>query len=32
MRNEKGVVITLESDVKGVQLTLGGQGLAVELE
>jgi len=31
MRNEKGVVITLESDVKGVQLTLGAEGLNVEL-
>jgi hypothetical protein len=31
MRNEKGVVLTLNSDVKGVQLTLGAQGLNVEL-
>ena len=31
MRNEKGVVITLDSDVKGAQLTLGAQGLSVEL-
>ncbi len=32
MRNEHGVVITLESDVRGVQLTLGGQALTIELE
>ena len=32
MRNEKGVVITLESKVKGLQLTLGAQGLDVELQ
>ena len=32
MRNEKGVVITLESTMKGVQLTLGAQGLDVELQ
>ncbi len=32
MRNEHGVVITLESDVQGVQLTLGGQALTIELE
>jgi hypothetical protein len=32
MRNEKGVVITLDSDVKGAQLTLGAQGLSVELD
>ena len=32
MRNEHGVVITLESDVQGVQLTLGGQALRIELE
>ena len=31
MRNEKGVVIKLDSDVKGVQLTLGAEGLSVEL-
>ena len=31
MRNEKGVVITLDSNVKGAQLTLGAQGLSVEL-
>jgi hypothetical protein len=31
MRNEKGVVITLDSNVKGVQLTLGAEGLSVEL-
>ena len=31
MRNENGVVITLDSDVKGAQLTLGAQGLSVEL-
>lgn len=31
MRNEKGVVITLDSDIKGAQLTLGAQGLSVEL-
>lgn len=32
MRNDKGVVITLESDVKGAQLTLGAQGLNVDLD
>jgi hypothetical protein len=32
MRNEKGVVITLDSNVKGAQLTLGAQGLNVELD
>lgn len=32
MRNQHGVVITLESDVQGVQLTLGGQALRIELE
>ena len=32
MRNDKGVVITLESDVKGVQLTLGALGLSIELD
>ena len=31
MRNEHGVVITLESDVTGVQLTLAGQALSIEL-
>jgi hypothetical protein len=31
MRNEKGVVIRLDSDVKGVQLTLGAEGLSIEL-
>jgi hypothetical protein len=31
MRNEKGVTIRLESDIKGVQLTLGAEGLNVEL-
>jgi hypothetical protein len=32
MRNQHGVVITLESKVQGVQLTLGGQALQIELE
>ena len=32
MRNEHGVVITLESHVQGVQLTLGGQALRIELQ
>ena len=32
MRNEKGIVITLESTLKGVQLTLGAQGLDIELQ
>ncbi len=32
MRNDKGVVITLESDVKGVQLALAASGLTVELD
>jgi hypothetical protein len=32
MRNEKGVEITLKSSVKGVQLTLGAQGLDIELQ
>lgn len=32
MRNEKGVVITLQSDVTGAQLTLGAQGLDIELQ
>ncbi|MBW2267681.1 MAG: hypothetical protein JRH16_03815 [Deltaproteobacteria bacterium] len=32
MRNEHGVVITLESDVRGVQLTLAGQALSIELK
>jgi hypothetical protein len=32
MRNEKGVVITLTSQLEGVQLTLGGQGLTIELQ
>ena len=31
-RNDKGVVITLVSDVKGVQLTLGAEGLNVSLD
>ena len=31
MRNQHGVVITLESDVTGVQLTLAGQALSIEL-
>ncbi len=31
MRNENGVVITLNSNIKGAQLTLGAQGLSVEL-
>jgi hypothetical protein len=32
MRNEKGVVITLESTLTGAQLTLGGQALEIELQ
>lgn len=32
MRNEKGVVITLRSDVEGALLTLGAKGLNVELD
>jgi len=32
MRNQHGVTITLESDVQGAQLTLGGQALTLELE
>jgi hypothetical protein len=32
MRNEKGVVMTLTSKVKGAQLTLGAQGIEIELE
>jgi hypothetical protein len=32
MRNSKGVVITLDSDVKGVQLTLGAEGLNLDLD
>jgi hypothetical protein len=32
MRNQHGVVITLESEIQGVQLTLGGQALQLELE
>ena len=32
MRNDKGVVITLRSDVRGVQLTLGAEGLNVSLD
>jgi len=32
MRNENGVVITLRSELKGVQLTLGAQGFSIELE
>ena len=31
MRNENGVTITLESDVDGAQISLGGQALSVEL-
>ena len=31
MRNEKGVVITLRSEVRGVRLTLAGEGLAIAL-
>ena len=32
MRNGKGVVITLESKMKGVQLTLGAEGLNISLD
>jgi hypothetical protein len=32
MRNEKGVVITLRSDIEGVQLSLGPEGLTIALE
>ena len=32
MRNQHGVVITLESRVRGVQLTLAGQALDITLE
>ena len=32
MRNGKGVVITLQSDLKGVQLALAGQGLTISLK
>jgi hypothetical protein len=32
MRNENGVVVTLQSEVKGVQLMLGAEGLSVELQ
>ena len=32
MRNEKGVVITLRSDVRGAQLTLGAEGLRIALD
>ena len=32
MRNDKGVVITLETDVTGVQLALAAGGLTVELD
>ena len=32
MRNENGVVITLDSRVTGAQLTLGAQGLDIELQ
>ena len=32
MRNDKGVVITLESNLTGAQLTLGGQALEIELQ
>ena len=32
MRNEHGVVITVASDVRGAQLTLGPQGLRISLE
>lgn len=31
MRNDKGVVITLKSQVEGLQLTLGAEGLSLEL-
>ena len=31
MRNEHGVVISLRSDLRGVQLSLGAEGLSVEL-
>lgn len=32
MRNEKGVVINLKATQKGVQLSLGGQGLAITMK
>jgi hypothetical protein len=32
MRNEHGVVITLDSRLTGAQLTLGAQGLDIELQ
>jgi hypothetical protein len=32
MRNGKGVVITLQSDLKGVQLALASQGLMISLK
>ena len=32
MRNEKGVVITLQSELTGAQLSLGGQALEIELQ
>ena len=32
MRNDKGVVITLESELEGVQLTLGAEGLNLSLD
>jgi hypothetical protein len=32
MRNEKGVVITLQSDTSGVQLALGAEALRIELK
>ncbi len=32
MRNEQGVVITLDSRLTGAQLTLGAQGLGIELQ
>ena len=32
MRNQHGVTITLESDVQGAQLTLGGQALTLQLK
>jgi hypothetical protein len=32
MRNEKGITITLDSALTGAQLTLGAQGLVIELQ
>lgn len=32
MRNLRGVTITLQSDIQGAQLTLGGQALTLEFE